>query len=82
MFPEAFEAFAYVGLRSNPYYLEHESVEAIARQILEAKGESGSNKDYLFKLVESMHEISPDFNDEHLSSLVAAVERLEKQNSY
>ncbi|KAF8168558.1 ChaC-like protein [Crassisporium funariophilum] len=59
----------YVGRNDNPSFIGSEPIEALAHCIWISVGPSGPNKDYLFKLAESVRELSPDSYDSHLYAL-------------
>ncbi|XP_034252939.1 putative glutathione-specific gamma-glutamylcyclotransferase 2 [Thrips palmi] len=74
---DPFELVIYVGLDTNPWFCGPLSTEEMARRIVNARGKSGSNQEYLYNLANSMRDIAPDEEDEHLFSLEAAVQELE-----
>lgn len=74
---EPFELVIYVGLDTNPWYVGPLSTDEMARRILNARGNSGSNREYLYNLANSMRDIAPNEEDEHLFALEAAVKELE-----
>ncbi|XP_026293362.1 putative glutathione-specific gamma-glutamylcyclotransferase 2 [Frankliniella occidentalis] len=74
---DAFDLVIYVGLDTNPWYVGPLSIEDMARRIVNARGNSGANREYLYNLANSMRDIAPEEEDEHLFSLEAAVKELE-----
>ncbi|XP_077493714.1 putative glutathione-specific gamma-glutamylcyclotransferase 2 isoform X2 [Amblyomma americanum] len=56
----------YVAQKENPFYLGPASALDIARQIRDAAGPSGSNREYLLSLIECMRNIAPHVRDQHL----------------
>ncbi|GJQ71527.1 hypothetical protein Trydic_g11235 [Trypoxylus dichotomus] len=75
---DPFELTLYVGAEDNALYAGEADLESIARQILNSKGPSGSNMEYLCALAKSMRAIAPDVCDEHLFGLEAKVLELMK----
>ncbi|KAF8990288.1 ChaC-like protein-domain-containing protein [Cyathus striatus] len=59
----------YVGRNDNPSFVGAEPLEELADRIWRTVGPSGPNKDYLYKLAESVRELSPDSYDSHLYAL-------------
>lgn len=50
-------------------YLGPASIEDIARQVVQSRGPSGCNTEYVINLATAMQEIAPSVNDEHLFAL-------------
>ncbi|XP_054271908.1 putative glutathione-specific gamma-glutamylcyclotransferase 2 [Macrosteles quadrilineatus] len=71
------ELVIYLADKSNEHYAGEADIETIARQVIEASGPSGPNKEYVYKLAEYMRKIAPGEDDPHLFALEAAVKRLE-----
>ncbi|KAF8870595.1 ChaC-like protein [Gymnopilus junonius] len=61
----------YVGRNDNPSF---------GHRIWKSVGPSGRNKDYLYKLAESVRDLSPSSYDSHLYALEAVVRNLDGQN--
>lgn len=74
---DPFKLVIYVGLDTNPWYVGPLSTEEMARRIVNARGNSGPNREYLYNLANTMRDIAPDEEDEHLFTLEAAVKDLE-----
>ncbi|KAK3926919.1 Putative glutathione-specific gamma-glutamylcyclotransferase 2 [Frankliniella fusca] len=72
-----FDLVIYVGLDTNPWYVGPLSIEDMACRIVNARGPSGANREYLYNLANAMRDIAPEEEDEHLFSLEAAVKELE-----
>ncbi|XP_027332798.1 gamma-glutamylcyclotransferase 2-3 [Abrus precatorius] len=60
--------------KTNVNYLGPATVEEIARQIIQAEGPAGPNRDYLFKLEEALLEIG--CKDKHVIDLANEVRRI------
>lgn len=71
-----FELALYIGTEDNPFFLGPASLDEMAKQIAEAEGPSGRNRDYLFNLAESMRTLVPGADDVHLFQLEAKVRHL------
>ncbi|CAA7266426.1 unnamed protein product [Cyclocybe aegerita] len=76
-----YNAFCYVGRNGNPSFIGSEPLDSLAYTIWKTIGPSGPNKDYLFKLAESVRELSPDSYDSHLFALEEHVKKLEQEHS-
>lgn len=60
----------YVATQENPSFAgQQDSLDQIARQIFGAIGESGKNVEYVYKLAESMRQLYPGEDDDHLFEL-------------
>ncbi|XP_046387377.1 putative glutathione-specific gamma-glutamylcyclotransferase 2 [Ischnura elegans] len=79
--PEPFQMCVYIGKESNCFFAGEAPLEDMARQILEAEGPSGTNREYLYQLAESTRLLFPQCQDEHLFQLEAAVKALDKNYS-
>ena len=64
----------YLATSDNPNYLGPASVEAMARQVLHARGPSGPNAEYVTRLDASLRELEAD--DAHVSALAHALRAL------
>ncbi|XP_006456393.1 hypothetical protein AGABI2DRAFT_228326 [Agaricus bisporus var. bisporus H97] len=67
----------YVGRNDNPSFVGSEPLDVLAHRISRSVGPSGPNKEYLYKLAESIRELSPDSFDSHLFALEAKVKQLD-----
>ncbi|KAF7760670.1 hypothetical protein Agabi119p4_10079 [Agaricus bisporus var. burnettii] len=70
-------AYCYVGRNDNPSFVGSEPLDVLAHRISRSVGPSGPNKEYLYKLAESIRELSPDSFDSHLFALEAKVKQLD-----
>lgn len=75
--PEPIRCLVYIGLPENPQFLGPQDPEALARKILESKGPSGENREYLFNLEEALLSLSEESGDKHISDLVAQCKKIE-----
>lgn len=71
----------YFGAENNEHYVGPSSISNMAIQIFESSGVSGSNREYLFNLAESMREICAEALDDHLKDLEEAVRQLERSQT-
>ncbi len=67
-------AFVYIAQDGNPHYLGPASVPEMALQIFHSRGPSGSNRDYLFRLAESLRDMG--VRDAHVTELEHSVRQL------
>ncbi|GAB6020640.1 hypothetical protein CHUAL_003311 [Chamberlinius hualienensis] len=72
----SFVITVYIGNEKNPYFAGPASVEAIAKQIVNSHGPSGTNTEYLLNLAEAMRNAAPGVKDTHLFEIEDAVKRL------
>ncbi|KAJ1831049.1 hypothetical protein IWW55_002733 [Coemansia sp. RSA 2706] len=63
----------YVGVSSNPSFAGTSSLEDTAKVIARAEGPSGTNREYLFRLCDSLRQHRPDALDPYLARLEALV---------
>ena len=75
--PAVTTAAVYIARDDNPHYLGPASVSEMARHIFHAKGPSGSNRDYLIRLAESLRSLG--VTDVHVTELEHYVRQLEAQ---
>lgn len=68
-------ALLYIAVPENRHWLGAAPLPDIARQILECRGSSGSNAEYLLRLADFMREEIPEALDEHLFSLERLVKK-------
>lgn len=74
-----FQLTIYIGGEDNPNFAGAEDLDEIARHIFVARGPSGPNIEYLYKLATAMRMVAPGVNDEHLFSLENRVRKLEEE---
>ncbi|KAF8310907.1 ChaC-like protein [Cantharellus anzutake] len=73
----------YVGQPDNPAFVGSEPYDKLAKHIWSHQGASGQNKDYLYKLSESIRRLAPESHDSHLFTLermVRAIDAAEAQD--
>jgi len=72
-------AYCYVGRPDNPSFIGSEPLDALADRIWHSVGPSGRNKNYLYRLAESVRELAPASHDSHLFALEERLRELDKQ---
>ena len=72
----SFTVLVYIGTELNPNYLGPAPLDAIAKQVVNSRGPSGCNTEYMLNLATSMREIAPLVPDEHLYSLESKVREM------
>ncbi|KAJ9115575.1 hypothetical protein QFC20_000900 [Naganishia adeliensis] len=70
-------ATIWIGRLDNPAFVGHEPLEQLAKRILSCEGPSGPNRDYLYRLAESVRELYPSVKDDYLFKLEAKCKELE-----
>ncbi|KAH7399667.1 ChaC-like protein [Pyrenochaeta sp. MPI-SDFR-AT-0127] len=68
--PNSLKCLVYIGLPANPQFLGPQDPDALAERILQSKGPSGENREYLFNLEKALLGLSRDSEDAHVSDLV------------
>ncbi|KAI9655622.1 MAG: hypothetical protein M1829_000621 [Trizodia sp. TS-e1964] len=66
----------YLGTPENPQFVGPQDPQDLARWIWQSRGPSGENKDYLFKLEQSLKTLSEESGDEHVEDLARRVRAL------
>ncbi|XP_033222137.1 putative glutathione-specific gamma-glutamylcyclotransferase 2 [Belonocnema kinseyi] len=77
-----FHVTVYISREDSPLFAGNEDLSTIANHILECRGLSGPNIEYLYKLAHSMRIIAPTIHDEHLYSLEDVVKKLENEKQF
>ncbi|AFR97707.1 hypothetical protein C343_05854 [Cryptococcus neoformans C23] len=67
----------WIGKPEDPAFVGYEPLDALAKTVLVSEGPSGPNKDYLFKLAESVRHLYPHVKDDYLFNLERAVRELD-----
>ncbi|WVW79816.1 hypothetical protein I302_101786 [Kwoniella bestiolae CBS 10118] len=70
----------WIGKLDNPAFIGFEPVNELAKTISERHGPSGPNKEYLYKLAESVRHLYPHVRDDYLFRLEATVKALEPRD--
>ncbi|CAG9793600.1 unnamed protein product [Diatraea saccharalis] len=73
--PDRKNALLYIAVPGNRHWLGAAPLPDIAKQILECRGPSGPNVEYLLKLADFMRDEIPEALDEHLFSLERLVRK-------
>lgn len=68
---------AYIGTPENPQFTGPQHPQQLAELIWQSRGESGDNKEYLFKLEENLDELCKDSQDPHVIDLANRVRQLD-----
>lgn len=66
---QPFAALLYVATPSNRLWLGDAPLPLMAHQIVECRGATGHNVEYLLRLAEYMRDAAPEADDDHLFSL-------------
>ncbi|KAG2354575.1 ChaC-like protein [Suillus spraguei] len=75
------DAFCYVGRPDNPSFIGSEPLEELAQRIWASVGPSGQNKEYLYRLAESVRQLAPASYDSHLFALEERLRELDRMAS-
>lgn len=75
--PPPIRCLVYIGLPSNPQFLGPQDPDALARKILESRGPSGENKEYLYNLGEALKGLGKESGDDHVEDLVRRCKEIE-----
>lgn len=69
----------YIGLPSNPQFVGPQDPDRLARHILQSRGPSGENREYLFQLETALVGLSEDSGDRHITDLVRRCKLIENE---
>jgi cation transport regulator ChaC len=75
--PSTIKCLVYIGLPSNPQFLGPQDPQALAEHIVNSRGPSGENRDYLYELETALDGLSPESGDEHVSDLARRCREVE-----
>jgi len=72
-------SMVYVASPENPYYAGSATPQVIAKHIFHCSGPSGRNRDYVYRLLDSLAEFAPP--EAHLNEIALALRALEASRS-
>ncbi|KAM0708912.1 hypothetical protein Q7P35_002948 [Cladosporium inversicolor] len=75
--PQQIECLVYIGLPDNPQFLGPQDPQALAEKIVQSRGPSGENRDYLYQLEEALRGLSEESADEHVFDLARRCREVE-----
>jgi cation transport protein ChaC len=75
--PSPIQCLVYIGLPNNPQFLGPQDPQALAEKIVQSRGPSGENRDYLYQLEEALRGLSEDSADEHVFDLARRCREVE-----
>uniref|UniRef100_A0A060T9C5 glutathione-specific gamma-glutamylcyclotransferase n=1 Tax=Blastobotrys adeninivorans TaxID=409370 RepID=A0A060T9C5_BLAAD len=76
--PDTISCIVYIGTPDNEAFVGPEDPEKLAKHIINSRGPSGENKEYLYKLGEALRELAPQAHDHHIEELVAIAKRYDQ----
>lgn len=77
--PKIINCTVYIGTPDNEAFVGPQDPLLLAKHILNSRGPSGENRDYLFNLAKALKEVAPESYDQHIEGLVShALALLEK----
>lgn len=80
--PNPISAILYIGTPDNPQFVgAPTSTKALAQHIINSRGPSGENKEYLYNLHVALEQLAPEAHDLHVSELATAAVELERNAS-
>lgn len=75
--PHPIKCLVYIGLPDNPQFLGPQDPQALAEKIVQSRGPSGENRDYLYQLEEALRNLSEESADEHVFDLARRCREVE-----
>jgi cation transport protein ChaC len=75
--PNPIKCLVYIGLPDNPQFLGPQDPQALAEKIVQSRGPSGENRDYLYQLEEALRGLSEESADEHVFDLARRCREVE-----
>jgi cation transport protein ChaC len=75
--PHPIKCLVYIGLPDNPQFLGPQDPQALAEKIVQSRGPSGENRDYLYQLEEALRGLSEESADEHVFDLARRCREVE-----
>jgi len=79
--PAPINCLVYVGLPDNPQFMGPQDLDSLAEHIVNSRGPSGENKDYLYGLDQALVELGEGSEDEHVHDLARRCRELEGRSS-
>ena len=79
--PRQIKCLVYIGLPDNPQFLGPQDPQALAEHIIQSRGPSGENKDYLYQLETALDGLSKESGDEHISDLAKRCRNIEAREA-
>lgn len=79
--PHPIKCLVYIGLPDNPQFLGPQDPQALAEKIVQSRGPSGENRDYLYQLEHSLRNLSEESADEHVFDLARRCREVEARGS-
>lgn len=79
--PHPIKCLVYIGLPDNPQFLGPQEPQALAEKIVQSRGPSGENRDYLYQLEEALRSLSEESADEHVFDLARRCREVEARGS-
>lgn len=70
----------YIGTPENEAFVGPQDPTELAEHIVKSRGPSGENKEYLYKLGESLKILAPESYDHHIDDLISIAKLLERIN--
>ncbi|KAK9474882.1 cation transport regulator-like protein 2 [Dipodascopsis tothii] len=70
-------SIVYIGTPDNPAFTGVQPLDDLAATIYASHGPSGPNREYLYRLAESLDELAPESRDLHIRALAGRVRALE-----
>jgi cation transport protein ChaC len=76
---QSIKCLVYIGLPNNPQFLGPQDPDVLAAHILQSRGPSGENREYLYLLGEALHLLGTNSRDEHVRDLIERCKLLEAE---
>ena len=77
--PQQIKCLVYIGLPDNPQFLGPQDPQELAEHIVQSRGPSGENIDYLYQLETALDGLSKESGDEHVSDLARRCKEIQAQ---
>jgi len=79
--PHPIKCLVYIGLPDNPQFLGPQDPQALAEKIVQSRGPSGENREYLYQLEEALKGLSEESADEHVFDLARRCREIEARDA-